>query len=64
MENSFKNAIAGLDLSDGEELDLLTRYLGKPSAEQVRQIKTVNIRNLSNGLRTAWECLDERAISH
>lgn len=38
-KTSFRNAIADLDLSAAEELDLLTKYLGKESAEQVRRIK-------------------------
>lgn len=37
-KTSFQNAIANLDLSAAEELDLLNKYLGKESAEQVRRI--------------------------
>ena len=58
-KTTFQNAIAGLDLSAAEELDLLTKYLGKESAEQVRRIKTVNIRNPATGLYMAWGRLDE-----
>lgn len=58
-KTSFQNAIANLDLSAAEQLDLLTKYLGKESAEQVRRIKTVNIRNPPTGLYVAWERLDE-----
>ena len=58
-KSSFLNAIANLDMSAAEELDLLTRYLGKESAEQVRRIKTVNIRNPATGLYMAWGRLDE-----
>lgn len=58
-KTSFQNAITNLDLSAAEELDLLTKYLGKESAEQVRRIKTVNIRNPPTGLYMAWERLDE-----
>ncbi|KAL0149829.1 hypothetical protein M9458_054877 [Cirrhinus mrigala] len=58
-KTSFLNAIADLDLSAAGELDLLTKYLGKESAEQVRRIKTVNIKDPATGLRMAWERLDE-----
>lgn len=55
---SFHTAIAGLDLSAGEELNLLIQCLGKESAEHVKRIKTVNIGHLSVGLAT-WERLDQ-----
>ncbi|XP_057684651.1 uncharacterized protein LOC130910980 [Corythoichthys intestinalis] len=58
-KSSFKNAVAGLDLSAVEELDLLIRYLGKNSARQVKQMKAVNIRCPETGLRMAWERLEE-----
>ncbi|KAL4008325.1 hypothetical protein ACER0C_002177 [Sarotherodon galilaeus] len=58
-KTSFQNAIANLDLSAAEELDLLTKHLGKESAEQVNGIKAVNIRNPTTGLYAAWERLDE-----
>ncbi|XP_038132002.1 uncharacterized protein LOC119777240 [Cyprinodon tularosa] len=56
---SFKSAIAGLDLSATEELDLLVKYLGKDSAEQIKRIKAVNIRHPPAGLSLAWERLEE-----
>ncbi|KAL3983862.1 FRAS1-related extracelluar matrix protein 1/2 [Sarotherodon galilaeus] len=58
-KTSFQNAISNLDLSAAEELDLLTKHLGKESAEQVRRIRAVNIRNPTTGLYTAWGRLDE-----
>jgi len=58
-KTSFQNAIADLDLSAAEEFDLLIKYLGKKSAEQVRRINTVNIRNPAAGLYMAWDRLDE-----
>lgn len=58
-KSSFRNAIADLDLSEAEELDLLIKHLGKESAEQVRRIRTVNIRDQITGLCMAWERLDE-----
>lgn len=56
---SFQSAIADLDLTDREELDLLSKYLGKESAEQVRRIRAVNVRDPPTGLAMAWERLDE-----
>lgn len=56
---SFQNATKDLELSAAEELDLLAKYLGKESAEQVRRIKTVNIKNPTTGLFMAWRRLDE-----
>lgn len=58
-KTSFLNAIADLDLSAAAELDLLTKYLGKESTEQVRRIKTVNIKDPAIGLHMAWGRLDE-----
>ncbi len=58
-KTSFLNAIADLDLSAAGELDLLTKYLGKDSTEQVRRIKTVNIKDPAIGLSMAWKRLDE-----
>lgn len=58
-KSSFKSAKAGLDLSAGEELDLLIRYLGKDSAKQAKQMKAVNIRCPEAGLMRAWERLEE-----
>ncbi|XP_033991975.1 uncharacterized protein LOC117487461 [Trematomus bernacchii] len=58
-KTSFLSAIAGLDLSVGEELDLLCKYLGKESSDQVRRIKAVNIRHPDAGLMMAWERLEE-----
>ncbi|XP_038155640.1 uncharacterized protein LOC119792876 [Cyprinodon tularosa] len=58
-KSSFKTAITGLDLSAGEELDLLVRYLGENSSRQVKQMKAVNIRRPEAGLAMAWERLEE-----
>ncbi|XP_026010119.1 uncharacterized protein LOC113013438 [Astatotilapia calliptera] len=58
-KSSFKTAIAGLDLSPGEELDLLVRYLGKDSAKQAKQMRAVNIRCPEVGLAMAWDRLEE-----
>lgn len=53
-ESSFQNAIAGLDLNPGEELDLLIKWLSVESPEQIRRIKAANIRDLISGLMMAW----------
>ncbi|XP_014831098.1 PREDICTED: uncharacterized protein LOC106909266 [Poecilia mexicana] len=58
-KSSFKGAIVGLELSAGEELDLLIRYLGKNSSKQAKQIKAANIRSPAAGLTMAWERLEE-----
>ncbi|KAL4006299.1 tumor suppressor p53-binding protein 1 [Sarotherodon galilaeus] len=58
-KSSFKTAIAGLDLSPGEELDLLVRYLGKDSAKQAKQMRAVNIRCPEVGLAMTWDRLEE-----
>ncbi|XP_054652021.1 uncharacterized protein LOC129192244 [Dunckerocampus dactyliophorus] len=56
---SFRSAIIDLDLTEREELNLLSKYLGKESAEQVKRIAAVNVRNPPLGLVMAWERLDE-----
>ena len=58
-KSSFQNAIAGLDLTAGEELDLLSKWLGRASSEQVRRVRATNIRNPLAGLVMAWERLEE-----
>ncbi|XP_055486621.1 uncharacterized protein LOC129693911 [Leucoraja erinacea] len=57
--SSFQNAIEGLGLSPGEELDLLVKWLGKESSEQATRIKAVNMRNPKAGLKMAWQRLEE-----
>lgn len=56
--SSFLNAIKDLDLTAGEEFDLLIRWLGRDSADHARCIKSVNVRNLPAGLELIWERLD------
>ena len=58
-KSSFINAIEGLDLNAGEEMDLLIKWLGTESAEHARRIKSVNVRNSSAGLKLIWERLEE-----
>ncbi|XP_073714092.1 uncharacterized protein [Misgurnus anguillicaudatus] len=57
--SSFKSSIADLDLKPEEEMDLLIKYLGRESSEQVRRIKSVNIRHPFEGLQMAWERLED-----
>ncbi|XP_067282638.1 uncharacterized protein [Pseudorasbora parva] len=57
-KSSFLNAIKNLDLTAGEEFDLLITWLGKDSADHARRIKSVNVRNLPAGLEVIWERLD------
>ncbi|XP_076879123.1 uncharacterized protein LOC143527737 [Brachyhypopomus gauderio] len=68
-KSSFQSAISGLDLSPGEELDVLIKWLGKQSSEHARRIKAANIRDSSRGLIMIWERLEEtygspEAIEH
>ena len=58
-KSSFESATAGLDLTVGEELDLLSKWLGQESSQHVRRIKAVNIRRPQTGLDMAWERLEE-----
>lgn len=57
-KSSFLNAIKNLDLTAGEEFDLMIRWLGRDSADHAYRIKSVNVRNLPAGLELIWERLD------
>ncbi|KAL7886933.1 hypothetical protein AOLI_G00046540 [Acnodon oligacanthus] len=57
--STFLSTVKDLDLTAGEEFDLLIKWLGKESAEQARRIKSANVRSLSAGLQLMWERLDE-----
>lgn len=58
-KTSFQNAIADFHQSATEELDLLLKHLGKKSAEQVKSLRSVNIRDHAMGLFMVWGGLDE-----
>lgn len=58
-KSSFHNAIAGLNLSASEELNLLTKWLGNQSSEHVMRIRSVHVANPAAGLRRAWDRLEE-----
>ncbi|XP_051792766.1 uncharacterized protein LOC127530319 [Acanthochromis polyacanthus] len=57
--SSFINATRELSLNASEELDLLTKWLGRESSEHVRRIRFVYVANPAVGLRLAWERLEE-----
>lgn len=56
---SFQTATSGLKLTPSEELDLLLKWLGKESAEQVEQIRAIHIHRPEAGLAMAWDRLDQ-----
>ncbi|XP_026005436.1 uncharacterized protein LOC113010547 [Astatotilapia calliptera] len=58
-KSTFMNIIEGLKLTCNEELDLLTRWLGPQSSEQVRRIRAVHVNDPAAGLRMAWMRLEE-----
>lgn len=58
-QSPFLNAIKGLDLSDSEELDLLTKWLGKESSQHVRRICQVHVNDPDAALRKEWDRLSK-----
>ena len=58
-KSSFTNATQGLGLTASEELDLMTKWLGKESSQHVRRIRSVHIDNPDTALKKAWERLKE-----
>ena len=59
-KTSFKGVIRELCLAPVEEIDLLVKWLGPESSKQVASIKIASASCPSEGLRKAWERLDER----
>lgn len=53
-KSSFMNALEGLSLTPSEELDLLTRWLGPQSSEQVKRVRAVHVADPAAGRRMAW----------
>lgn len=47
------------DLSAREELDLLTKWLGAESSEQVKRIRAVHVLNPAAGVAMVWQRLEE-----
>ncbi|XP_072892771.1 uncharacterized protein [Hemitrygon akajei] len=57
--STFTNAIDGVQLRATQELDLMAKWLGKDSCEQVRRIRSVYINDPGLALSKAWERLRE-----
>lgn len=58
-QSSFLNATKDLDISPSEELDLLTKWLGKESGHYVNRIRLMHVNNPQIALRKAWDRLVE-----
>ena len=58
-KSSFVNAVQGLELTASEELDLLVKWLGKESSEQVKSIRAVHVTNPQAGLQLSWIRIQE-----
>ncbi|XP_059836403.1 uncharacterized protein LOC132399729 [Hypanus sabinus] len=57
--STFTNTIDGIQLRATQELDLMVKWLGKESCEQVRRIRSVYINKTELALSKAWERLRE-----
>ncbi len=57
--SSFINTIKDLGLTASEELDLLSKWLGKESSEYVRRLRAVHIGNPDTAFKMVWNRLDE-----
>lgn len=57
--SSFSSATNGLQLTAVQELDLMTKWLGKDSSELVKRIRSVHVNNPRLALNKAWERLHE-----
>ncbi|XP_040209336.1 uncharacterized protein LOC120940491 [Rana temporaria] len=57
--STFKAVIKSLPVEPQAELDLLIRYSGRQSSEQVKRLKSVYIYNFNAGLDAAWERLEQ-----
>ncbi|XP_070402814.1 uncharacterized protein [Nothobranchius furzeri] len=57
--SSFINAVAEVQLTETQELDLMTKWLGKESGQQIRCIRSVYVNNASLSLHKAWERLND-----
>lgn len=56
---SLINVTEGLDLTAGEELDLLEQWLGKESLEYVKRFRSVHINNSKLALQMIWDRLNQ-----
>lgn len=56
---SFVNSTRELNLTAREELDLMVKWLGKDSSEQVKRIRSVHVLNATAAISMAWQRLEE-----
>ncbi|XP_061776027.1 uncharacterized protein LOC133568236 [Nerophis ophidion] len=56
-ESSFTTAVSGAHLTTTQELDLMTKWLGKESGEHVRRIRSMYVNHPELALHKAWERL-------
>lgn len=56
---SFRNATQGLGLTATAQLDLVTRWLGRESSNQVKRLQLVHIAILNVALQKACQHLQE-----
>ncbi|KAK0133190.1 hypothetical protein N1851_031437 [Merluccius polli] len=47
-QSSLTNAVAEVQLTATQELDLMTKWLGKESGEQMRCIRAVHVNNANS----------------
>lgn len=57
--SSFTSAAREVHLTATQELDLMTKWLGKESGETVKRIRSVHVSNPNLALPKAWERLRE-----
>ncbi|KAL4009495.1 hypothetical protein ACER0C_003347 [Sarotherodon galilaeus] len=57
--SSFTSATAEVQLTAIQELDLMTKWLGRESGDQVKRIRSVYVTNPTLALYKAWERLNE-----
>ncbi|GAA6111706.1 uncharacterized protein LOC125145101 [Tachysurus ichikawai] len=57
--SSFTSAAREVHLTATQELDLMTKWLGKESGEMVKRIRSVHVSNPGLALHKAWERLHE-----
>jgi len=58
-QSSYKNATQGRGLTATEELDLMTKWLGRESNNHVKRLWSVHVTNPVIALNKAWEHLQE-----
>lgn len=57
--SSFTGATADVHLTPTQELDLMTKWLGKESSSQIKRIRSVYVNNPAEALQKAWDRLQE-----